>query len=51
MPRGLSLDGGLISGIGKARKHKENVRSTHKSLDRHTPLPLPENFINKTEQR
>ena len=51
MPRGHSSDGGLISGIGKVQKHKEKVRITQKSLDRHTPLPLSENFISKTEPR
>ena len=40
-----------ISGIAKSPNREEKIKRNHKSLDRHTPLPLPENLIRSSEQR
>ena len=51
IPKGLSLEVEPINGITKSPNREEKIKRNHKSLDRHTPLPLPENLIRSSEQR
>ena len=47
MPKGLSFDGGPITTKEKSQTSKENAKHIPKSIDRHTPLLLPDNLIKR----
>ena len=51
MPKGLSFDSGSITGIGNSQTNVEKAKHISKSIDRHTPLPLPDNLIKTADQR
>ena len=49
IPKGLTFDGGSINGIEKSQTSVEKAKHIPKSIDRHTPLPLPDNLIKKAD--